>query len=503
MTGSVLFPVLPYDPAETADSFARRLGQMHIGRDARRLLADLGIGHREWLSGERDAVTALATKAGVDTGALMQGVFHRCQRYREFRGEAWSADFVRAEGDRVCPECLREDARAPEPWAIKGRIAWRLRAVYTCPVHGCALISSAPDGAPVEASVFSLTAAMSGPVPVSQTPSPLETCIMRRLDGIPTGAGAWLDQQTIEQAARACEMLGATFSKGLHYHHKGLTDEDWREAGAVGYEIAREGPEAVTEALGQIASMSTSTAGQAGPKAAYGRLYEWLAYTTPVVDLGPIKHLLREHILNTMIVEPDEVLLGQRVEGRRLHSVHSLSVATGLHRKRLRKIMVQSGFASNDSWDTAANRLVFPAAEAERLCRDVAGSVCLNRLPEAIGCSRTQAESVFREGVIKSIVGSDAGVGIAKLAFAQDDVTRFLSHLENLPVQAPAAGLIDVVSATKRTGRSTGEILGAVLTGIIPACRVPGPVGVNTVRFRLPDLDPLRSRPPGVRKPPG
>jgi hypothetical protein len=190
MTGSVLFPVLPYDPAETADSFARRLGQMHIGRDARRLLADLGIGHREWLSGERDAVTALATKAGVDTGALMQGVFHRCQRYREFRGEAWSADFVRAEGDRVCPECLREDARAPEPWAIKGRIAWRLRAVYTCPVHGCALISSAPDGAPVEASVFSLTAAMSGPVPVSQTPSPLETCIMRRLDGIPTGAGA-------------------------------------------------------------------------------------------------------------------------------------------------------------------------------------------------------------------------------------------------------------------------------------------------------------------------
>lgn len=503
MTGSVLFPVLPYDPAETADSFARRLGQMHIGRDARRLLADLGIGLREWLSGERDAVTALATKAGVDTGALMQGVFHRLQRHREFRGEAWSTDFVRAEGDRVCPECLREDARAAEAWAMKGRIAWRLRAVYTCLVHGCALISSAPDGAPVEASVFSLTAAMSGPAPVSQTPSPLETCIMRRLDGILTGAGAWLDQQTIEQAARACEMLGATFSKGLHYHHKGLTDEDWREAGAVGYEIAREGPEAVTEALGQIASMSTSTAGQAGPKAAYGRLYEWLAYTTPVVDLGPIKHLLREHILNTMIVEPDEGLLGQRVEGRRLHSVHSLSVATGLHRKRLRKIMVQAGFASNDSWDTAANRLVFPAAEAERLCRDVAGSVCLSRLPEAIGCSRTQAESVFREGVIKSIVGSDAGVGIAKLAFAQDDVTRFLSHLEHLPVQAPAAGLIDVVSATKRTGRSTGQIIGAVLTGGIPACRVPGPVGVNTVRFRLPDLDLLRSRPPGVRAPRG
>jgi hypothetical protein len=250
--------------------------------------------------------------------------------------------------------------------------------------------------------------------------------------------------------------------------------------------------------LGRIAALSTSTAGQAGPKAVYGRFFEWLAYTTPVVDLGPIKHLLREHILNTMIVEPGEVLLGQSVEGRRLHSVHSLSVATGLHRKRLRKIMVQAGFASTDSWDTAANRLVFPAAEAERLCRDVAGSVCLSRLPEAIGCSRTQAESVFREGVIKSIVDGDAGVGIAKLAFAREEVAKFLATLEKLPVQAASAGLVDIVSATKRTGRSTGEILGAILAGDIPACRVAGPVGVNTVRFKLHDLDPIRLRPPRV-----
>lgn len=165
--------------------------------------------------------------------------------------------------------------------------------------------------------------------------------------------------------------------------------------------------------------------------------------------------------------------------------------------------MVQAGFASNDSWDTAASRLVFPAAETERLCRYVAGSVSLSQLPEAIVCTRTQAESIYREGVITSIVGGDADVGIAKLAFARDDVTKFLACLENLPVQAASAGLVDVVSATKRTGRSTGEILGAVLAGDIPACRVAGPVGVNTVRFRLPDLDPLRLRQPRVRKHPG
>lgn len=54
------------------------------------------------------------------------------------------------------------------------------------------------------------------------------------------------------------------------------------------------------------------------------------------------------------------------------------------------------------------------------------------------------------------------------------------------------------VPGHKRTGRSTGEILGAVLTGYIPACQVAGPVGVNTVRFKLHDLDPIRLRPPRV-----
>jgi hypothetical protein len=115
-----------------------------------------------------------------------------------------------------------------------------------------------------------------------------------------------------------------------------------------------------------------------------------------------------------------------------------------------------------------------------------------------INSSRTQAESVFREGVIKSIVDGDADVGIAKLAFAREEVAKFLATLEKLPIQTASAGLVDIVSATKRTGRSTGEILGVILAGGIPECRVAGPVGVNTVRFKLHDLDPIRLRPPRV-----
>jgi hypothetical protein len=61
--------------------------------------------------------------------------------------------------------------------------------------------------------------------------------------------------------------------------------------------------------------------------------------------------------LNTLAIEPDDVLLGERGTGRRLHFVCSLSV--------------QAGLASEDSWDLAAHRLVFDAESAELLCRDI------------------------------------------------------------------------------------------------------------------------------------
>lgn len=292
-------------------------------------------------------------------------------------------------------------------------------------------------------------------------------------------------------------MVGATLKYGLTFTLKALTAEDWRQAGDAGFEIARSGADAMTAALSQIAAMSTTTAGQAGPKAVYGRLYEWLAYNSPVPDPGPIRGLLRENILNTMVIEPDEVLLGERVQERRLHSVYSLSIATKLHLKRLRKILVQAGVADEETWDVAANRLVFPVDQAERLCADIMDSVSLHHLPEAIGCSRTQAESLYQEGVLRPVVEADAFRGISKLAFARRDLEAFLSIIEKLPsTNSGQTDLVDLTSACKRTGRSTGDIIARIISGDLDARRDGRQVSVNSIRFSLSDLDPIRTRQP-------
>jgi len=286
-------------------------------------------------------------------------------------------------------------------------------------------------------------------------------------------------------------MIGATLRHGLTFEHRSLSPEDWRQAGALGFEFARLGDEAVDEALANIAAQAATTAGKASPRAIYGRLYEWLAYTTPLVDPGPIRGLLREHILDSIVIEPGHVLLGEPVEGHRLHSLHTLSKRSGLHRKRLRKILVQAGMASDDSWDIAAHRVVFPAEEAEQLCRGILNGVSLHDVPGVIGCSRSQAESLFQDGVLRPAIPLDPRYGIGKLTFAKRDLKTLLQRLEPLPlVSEDCQQIVNLVNAAKRTGLRTGLVMKGVLSGEVPASRIEGDLALRNIRFKLADLDP-------------
>ncbi|MDT8326601.1 MAG: hypothetical protein RQ750_04330 [Roseovarius sp.] len=158
---------------------------------------------------------------------------------------------------------------------------------------------------------------------------------------------------------------------------------------------------------------------------------------------------------------------------------------------------MQAGVTDEETWDVAANRLVFPVAEAERLCADIIDSVSLHHLPEAIGCSRTQAESMYQAGVLRPVVGPDALRGISKLAFARRDLDAFLSIIEKLPVALTGQpDLVDFTSACKRTGRSTGDIMARIKSGDLSASREGRQVSVRSIRVSLSDLDPIRTRQP-------
>ena len=491
-----LHPHLPFDASETVESYVRRLSLFHTGRDGLSLLKDLAIDQRALLSGSDDAFAKLADATGTAVDVLMSGMFLHKKRYRKFRGEICNVNFLQAEGFKVCPECLKDDGSSGHSWALKGRMAWRLRSLQTCTLHNCRLIKSTDKGGDVDAqAIFMNLVNICDLMTDPQAPTALELSIANRLTGSLTGAGEWLDKQTVEQGVKVCEMIGATLNHGLQFNPNGLTAEEWRQAGAIGFEFACQGQKAVYGALSSISARATTTAGQAGPKAIYGKLFEWLAYGSQLLDFGPIRDLVRDHILDTIVVEPGQILLGEPVVGRRLHSVYSLSLHTGLHRKGLRKILVQAGHASDDSWDLAAHRLVFDADNAEKLCCDIIDSISLHFVPEAIGCSRTQAESLYREEVIRPVIATDVSNKIGKLAFARRDLTKFLDAIGQLPeTTMDCAYLVNFVSATKRTGQTTGFIMNRVFEGKLVAYRNGDDISVNSIRFCIDDLDSIRTR---------
>ncbi|WP_237064029.1 hypothetical protein [Loktanella sp. M215] len=153
------------------------------------------------------------------------------------------------------------------------------------------------------------------------------------------GINKWLDGQTIEQVLAASEMLGGILQHGHNVAITRLTPEETEEATDSGFSIYTEGPGAIEEALDTIRQTSTATAVQAGPLAFYGRLFNWLDRRCNAINPGPIRDILRDHIVKHSAVEPGTRVLGVEITQRRYHTLYSLSAAVGVERPRLSRLL--------------------------------------------------------------------------------------------------------------------------------------------------------------------
>jgi hypothetical protein len=492
-----LHPYLPFHPDETLTSYVRRSSMFHTGQGAHRLLTDLGINQTDVHRGTEAALRALAKASGVDEAVLQKMTIGRIERSRTFRGERWSREFVKPEGQRICPHCLIEDTVSGGVPYQRSQFAWRLRPISTCATHRCALIEV--DGIQgdkeLELPFFSLCQLQAlAEQTTIQNPTPLEEWVIAKLSCTLPNGGQWLDGQTIEQGVRVSEILGCVLNEGIHVDLKGMTVAELRQNAVVGFEVAKLDSESVTAALGQIRQSSNSQAGQAGPKAMYGKLFEWLAYRNPIVDPGPIKELLREHILDHTAIDTGVFLLGREVTKRRCHSVYSLSIATEIHPKRLRKILENRGLIPKGCAGVALNLLVFPAEETEKFCRELLDTIPLNQLPFEIGGSRTQVTNLHRDGTISAIIERDPEIGIGRIDFARVEIDKFLSEIGKLPLVETSAKTIDLTSVTKRTGMSTGQIIKHVFAGTLAAFRNSDRIGLDSIRVSVSGLCEFKSR---------
>jgi hypothetical protein len=475
----MLWPSLAFDPHETLASYADRLSMFHTGRGMERLLRDNGINTGHFVSGHTDAVSMFAEATGHDAEALLQNAIRVYQRGGEFRGEAISKPFLQPQARRYCPMCLEEDGGSTD-WRF--RLIWGFRHVQRCDRHDVWLaatgnpsanclrvaLNEAPEVAPADAA--------------EEAPAYLGW-LAKRLAGADSDECLWLQDQTLEQVLAASEMIGGVLQHGHQVRLRSLSQVEAEEATDIGFSIYCDGPEAVEEALDTIRQTSPATAVQAGPLAHYGKLFDWLERRCNAIDPGPIRDLLRDHIVRHSAVEPGTKVLGVEITERRYHTLYSLSAEVGIDRPRLARLLKKLGEIPADATEVECGNRVFEAATTIPMVEAFKTAIPLRDVPDYLGASKRQFETLYREGVVQPLVPSSGRGSVRNVVFGRFHLDEMLEKIARLPeIEDARSGDFHSISYARQRGAGRFELLFAeILAGRIAAFRNPERTGIGSI----------------------
>ena len=476
----MLTPFVPFDPTETLHSHASRLSLLHTGQPSSRLFGDLGISSAKFRVGDPDAIGMLALATGEDSDKLRNSAIRCLSRYNVFRCGDYSRSFLTSRVRQFCPQCLRADGDHQD-WRF--RLAWCFPAVSVCPIHEIRLSDIAGVGgddaraAVVDAGGLDCAETATKPMRVHPT------CLW--LHGRIRGeeANSWLDDQSIEQVLASSEMLGLVLEHGEQIRPARLPGEIRETAAVIGFEIFRSGPDAIFGALDDIRRRSAASAVQAGPLAVYGVLYDWLDRRAQLVSPGPIKDIVRRHILENSAYGAGERLLGEVVSERRLHSVQSLAATLKIDRRRMSHLLQKIGLVPEGASDAESGRLVFPVQEVEQLVQDYEASVPLAEAPAYLGGSQRLTLSLYRSGLLPPVIHSEAAGSVRRVLFAKRVLDEILGQISMLPIAPPPleADLVSVTEFCRRHGGKSEDLISAILSGERQGFRRPGEPHLNAI----------------------
>jgi hypothetical protein len=474
-----LRPALPLDAEETLLSYADRLSLMHTNRGMERLLADRGIHKEHFVSGRADAVAIFAEAIGQSVDALHPISIRVHSRGASFRGEDMSKTFLSPRIARYCPVCLAEDGRKENR---RFRLLWGFRLVSRCDKHCLALADAAVKNATnLRTALSGATLAHANEVS-GETPDYFQW-LRRRLHDELGHPDPWLDGQTTEQVLAASEMLGAILEHGHQVRVRRLQPAQNEKATDIGFSIYREGPGAITEALDTIRQTSPATAVQAGSLAYYGRLFDWLDRRSNAIDPGPIRDILRDHIVKHSAIDPGTTVLGVEIFERRYYTIRSLSAEVGIDQWRLCRLLKKLDQIPQTATDIESGNMVFEAAKTVPLIEAFKTAVPLRDVPEYLGASKRQVGVLYRAGVLKPLVPRTGPESVHHVVFARKHLDDFLGIISGFPelVAEPCANFRPLSYACQHGAGPIEELFAKIISGQTPSFRHPGKSGIAAI----------------------
>jgi hypothetical protein len=468
----VLRKIIPLGAGETTASYTSRLAAANR-LSARDFCLDWKITFQSVVDGNEAAIAKIADKGGVPAADLGANAFVRTESENYLhRGERLLRPSLRRKNVAVCPACLKDDIAASNlrpQLAVFGRADWQIDAVKNCAVHDSALIVVSDDMTPGKMHDFAYQV---GPVLANldmlagqaerRQSTGLETYILNRFEGC--RHSPLLDSLDLFVAISFCDLLGAVDLFGRTTNLNKMTDEQWRLAGARGFEIADGGDASVRDFLGKLqATFPYKRSGREGPQALFGRLYQVLEFGSEDAAWDPIRDLVGGFIRDRLPLGPEDVVFGKPVGRRTLHSVRTLSIDADLHPKRIKKLLRAARIIDDPQMALAHHNIIFDAQDGSAAVQKAKGALSLPAAGRYINAPRVQIGLLAKNGFIQPFIPARAFDALDQ--FAVDDLADFLKRLfaGAHPVKKPAPNQLDIPSAAGRCCCSSIEVLRLIL----------------------------------------
>ncbi|MEH6719998.1 MAG: TniQ family protein [Aurantimonas endophytica] len=461
---------VPFHDGETPVSFGSRLAQAN-GRDRVRDFAlDVGLDFAGVVAGRPAALARLADMGGCCSLALASWAAVTGADGTTLRGENLGWRNLRRSRVFACPSCLLADLRDEtlEPEVrVWGRAIWQVPALRTCRVHGQELVEIAHADDPTSLHDFASLALSRADDLVDldaaserRAPSDFEAYVHDRLSAGPSGT-RFLDGFPLHAVMRLSENLGVVMTFGRKVRLDDLGERDLHQAGARGFASASVGEAGIRAALVELQSTFFDGVADWGPKAMFGRFYEWLAHENadPVYD--PVRDIVERHVVETMPIGPGEAILGREVTVRRIHSLHSASIEYGMHPKRLRKLLVADGLIKSEDAGRSDERVLFPVEAVSARLATLSDTFSLTRAGQYLNAPRPHERLLFAAGFIQPVVTGGTDV-LKDHAIRRADLDDFIAKL-TASARLEVAGGLPIPTAANRANCSAMEVVRLLL----------------------------------------
>ncbi len=464
-------------PGEVLHGYASRLARAFL-TDARSFCCDFGLSFKGLVCGRSEEVGKFADLVGEPTQDLLRRAPIGENGQRILAGQRLSSSVLRLGRLLVCPACLRDDvvaSRAPADQAAFVRMTWLVAAIHTCATHRLALqeVSDMGDKARGDWQhdlstrlgpfLGDLDASVAGAP--SRPASGFEEYLAGRIQGAPPSTPL-LDSLPFDAAVNLAETFGAVATSGRQVRISEIDGDALREVGAVGYSIVAGGEARVRALMVELRAVNERNADwNTSVYAAYGPIYRLLARKREAHHYGPVRDIVRRHILETTPVAAGTEVLGEVVSVRTIHSFRSATAELNRPGVSLRCTLVEAGLLPEGLASSKTKALTFDAEKAEALLKRFKDGVSLTAAARTLGLHAKTLKILVSAGLVehRPLPRGAATAWCFEPAVLDGFLRRLLADARD--VREPGGDVQDLFKAGKTLGEPVETILSLVLEG--------------------------------------